>query len=295
MRHVDIKTKIPELLPNPPAWAEFVRLGDLLKLRHEADGTFHHANYESGLLLYALVRHFRPQNILEIGTGRGYGAFCMAWAQEDAGLTGGKIITLDVKGYDEPQTWALDEGHGPNIAQRSLRQVWEAHLPPSWRARVEHRQGFSDVSLRRLLDENNFHPDFVYIDGDHTFTVTRQDLYASFLLVGRPFRILMDDYTPHSHLYGVRRLVDAQLAPIFELEAIYNDRRWYGEPYEHEPLETFDYAQILLDSEKTKVDFEAAFPPARLQATLKASYRWGKSHYRLELALNKVRRWLGQG
>ncbi|HLA43315.1 MAG TPA: hypothetical protein VJZ27_07780, partial [Aggregatilineales bacterium] len=154
MRHIDIKDKIPELLPDEsPDWNRFVRLGNLTKLRDNPDGTFHHANYESGLLLYALVRHFKPRQLLEIGTGRGYGAFCMAMGLRDAGISDGKIITLDIHAYDQQQHWALDDGSGARIEQLSLRQVWERYTDAELRAMIEHRQGFSSGGMENLLGE----------------------------------------------------------------------------------------------------------------------------------------------
>jgi hypothetical protein len=149
MRHVDIKTKIPELLDTPPDWETFVKLGNLLKLRQDPDRSFRHANYASGLLLYALVRHYKPTNILEIGTGRGYGAFCMAMALRDEGIEG-KIITLDMHGYHSPQNWALDDGSGPRFERLSLADIWEKQLDPDLRRRIEHRQGFSTDGMRAL-------------------------------------------------------------------------------------------------------------------------------------------------
>jgi len=293
MRHIDIKDKIPELLPTPPDWGAFLKLGDLLKLRDQADGSFQHANYESGLLLYALVRHFKPTRILEIGTGRGYGAFCMALALRDNGTPDGKIITLDVYNYTQKQHWALDDGGGARVEQLSLQDVWEKHLDADLRAMVEHRQGFSSDGMAALLAAGDFKPQLVYIDGDHTYTITRHDLYAAMLLADRPFRVLMDDYQPRSDLYGVRRLVDSQLDPVFALDAIYNDRRWYGEPYEQVPLNQAPYAQVLLDSEKTKTALDAAFPPAELRRVVVAHRRWAQLSLFFEHTWLNLRKRLG--
>ncbi|MFP4323347.1 MAG: class I SAM-dependent methyltransferase [Anaerolineales bacterium] len=283
MRKIDIKEKIAELGIEHPSWETFMHLGNLLKLRQGSDGDFQHANYESGLLLYGLVRHYRPQAILEIGTGRGYGAFCMAMALRDANLPG-KIMTLDIKGYDEPQTWALDAGQGPSIAARSLREVWETYLETDLRARVEHRQGTSIESMAALLASREFEPDFIYVDGDHTATGTRHDILASMLLARRPFRMLLDDYHLQSdYLFGLRRLIDTMLAPVFDLEAIFADRRWYGETFENIPLAKAPYAQVLLDSEKTLRPMDERFSREKLAAKLKEQRRI----WRLNLLLDE--------
>lgn len=292
MRHVDIKDKIPELVTEYPAWDTFVRLGNLTKLRDQPDGTFRHANYESGLLLYALVKHYKPRQILEIGTGRGYGAFCMAMALRDCGING-KIITLDMKAYTEKQHWPLDDGSGAVIGQYSLKEVWEKYLDANLRALVEPRQGTSVEGLARLLAENTFHPDFIYVDGDHSFVVSRHDVFASLLLAARPFRMLLDDYLPRSRLYGVRKLVETSLEPVFEMEAIYNDRRWYGEADEHTPLTQAATAQVLLDSEKIKQPIDSVLPRERLQKTVQAHRRWWKLSLFTEKGLLGLQKRLG--
>ena len=292
MRHIDIKDKIPELLPDSPNWGLFVRVGDLTKLRGNPDGTFHHANYESGLLLYSLVMKFRPTQILEIGTGRGYGAMCMAMGLRDAGIDG-KIITLDVHAYDQKQEWAIDDGNGPRIENLSLKDVWEKHFDDDLRGRIEHRQGFSSDGMERLLAEGNFHPQLIYIDGDHTYTITRHDLFASMLLAARPFRILMDDYHPRSDLYGVRRLVDDTLEPVFQMDAIHNDQRWHGEARAKLPISESNYAQVLLDSDKTSQDIDAAFPTKKLEHVVKAHRRWGRTSLFMEYGMLNLRKRLG--
>ena len=256
MRHVDIKDKLPELVHEPPDWPTIVRIGDLTKLRARADGSFHRPNFESGLLLQALVRRSRPARILEIGTGRGFSTLCMARALRECGVDG-RILTLDVKGYAEPQPWAIDTGDGARVRPLSLRDVWEAHFEPDLLSRIEHRTATSLRALGELLRNRSFAPQFVYVDGDHSWSVVRHDVYASLLLAEQPFRILLDDYQPRSDLYGVRRVVDEELEPRYELEAIYTDGRWHGERNAERPLEQADSAQVLIGSERARTPFDA--------------------------------------
>ena len=286
MRHVDVKEKVAALGASPPPWGVFRRLGDLTKLRARG-GTFFPVNYESGLLLYALVRHHRPRAVLEIGTGRGFGALCMAMALEDSG-TAGTVITVDTLGPDDAQEWALDDGTGPRVARLSRREVWDRHVEHRLRDRVVQVQGSSFDALRRLIDEGR-EVDFVYIDGDHTHPVVRHDLYASLLLARPPFRILLDDYTPLSHLYGVRRLVDQELDPVFEAEAIHTDGRGEGQPAADTPLEESDQAQVLLDSERVKTPLANAFPREKVARIVRFHQRWPRLLDRLD-ALRSVGR-----
>jgi len=288
MRHCDIKEKIPELLPGGVDWDQIVRFGDLTKLRVDGGGRFHHANYESGLLLYAIVRRFKPRRILEIGTGRGFGAVCMAQALCDEGIDG-CIITVDTIPHDQKQTWPIDDGAGPKVEQLSVQEVWQRYFGPELRDKVEFRHGFSTEAMAQLEDEG-WQPDFVYIDGDHTFASAKHDFFCSLLLARRPFRLLLDDYTPHSNHFGVRRVVDRYVNPFFAAEAIYNDGRWFGEGRENEPIGAQDYAQVLVDSEKMTKPFEKVFPPARVHRIVQHQRRFGWLGAKWESFLAGLRR-----
>ena len=274
MRHVDVKDKVAELVDKRPDWASFVRFGDLTKLRRRTDGTFYRANYESGLLLDSLIRHYRPRHVLEIGTGRGFGALCMSRAMCHSGLEG-RIVSIDVKGYEEPQEWCIDDGAGPRVDRLSLMQVWEKHSPADVRDRIELRQGTSMEVMKALLEQEVFRPDFVYIDGDHTYEGVRHDFWASFLLANRPVRTLLDDYSPRSDRFGVRRLVEEDLEPAVELEAIYTDRRWYGQPEVQTPLAEAEYAQVLFDSQRSRQRLENALPRHRALRIVSRYRRFG--------------------
>ena len=83
MRLLDVRDKVRALGVPHPDWSVFQRIGDLTKLRRDAIRGFHPVNYESGLLLYALVARYRPAAVLEIGTGRGFASLCMAQAMVD--------------------------------------------------------------------------------------------------------------------------------------------------------------------------------------------------------------------
>jgi hypothetical protein len=282
MRHVDVKDKVAELGVNHPEWSVFRRLGDLTKLRATGAG-FQAVNYESGVLLYALVRKHRPRRIVEVGTGRGYGALCMAMALEDAGIDG-QVVTIDARSSDEPQEWAIDDGAGPRVARLSRREVWDRHVESRLCARVRQVHGSSFDALAGVLAEGGPSTDLVYIDGDHTHPVVRHDFYACLLLARPPFRMLLDDYTPLSHLYGVRRLVDDEIAPVFEVEAIHTDGRWHGQAAAAVPLDRSNQAQVLLDSEQTTRPLEEAFPRAKLARIVSVHRRWPRALSKVDQA-----------
>ncbi len=274
MRHVDVKEKVAELVEAAPDWPAFVRLGDLTKLRYNADGTFQRPNFESGPLLHALVRHFRPQTVLEIGTGRGFGAISLAMGLRDAGIPG-RVVTLDVLPHDQPQQWAIDDGRGPRVDSLSRREVWESHVDTALRSRIECRCGDSTTLLDQLIADPSFRADLVYVDADHDWPGVRHDYLASLLVAARPFRILFDDYQPASDLYGVRRLVDDEIARDFDLEAIHTDGRWHDGANAAAPLAESTYAQILLDSEKLRGAPDRVLDSRRVAKRLGRHRRFG--------------------
>jgi hypothetical protein len=282
MREIEVRDKVRELAVVHPDWAEIVRVGNLTKLRRERDGAFRHVNYESGLLLYALVAHHRPDRILEIGTGRGFASLCMARALVDHGLPG-RIITVDVLDADLAVDWAIDEGQGPRVERRSRREVWNAHFAPAVLERIETRVGDSRTALPRLESEG-FRPDLVYIDADHTYSAVSHDFFSCLRLAARPFRMLLDDYTPRSHLYGVRRLVDRLLAPVFDAELIFTEGRWTAAP----GAPRLDQGQVLIDSGRTHGTLEGAYSPAAVSARLFAYRRFPGLCDRMDQVVSRI-------
>jgi hypothetical protein len=289
LRHVDVKDKVAELAVEHPAWEDFVRLGRLTKLRRLPDGRFAEVNFESGLLLYALAMKYRPRSVLEIGTGRGFGALCLATALRDLGGEG-RVVTVDVNSYEQPIDWAIDDGTGPRVASLSMKDVWERHVDAAVRGLVEPRSGPS-VEVLRALRAEGFRADLVYIDGDHTYPGVRHDLYASLLVSARPFRMLIDDYTPGSDVFGVRRLVDEDLAPVFEAEAIHTEGRWEGGELCGEPLSQSFSAHVWIDSERTRQPIDPLL--ARAAGIVERHRRWGGALRGWDRATRALRRRLG--
>lgn len=114
-------------------------------------GCFFRPNYERGMLIYSLVRHYKVKTYLEIGFGRGYSAFCAAKAMEEDGIDG-KIVTID-----------------PNFDRNHL-QILSKIFPKSWFEKIEFLQARSEDALPTL---DKF--DMIYIDGDHTYEAVKKD------------------------------------------------------------------------------------------------------------------------
>lgn len=198
--------------PTPDVEPAFTRLAALTALRRAASGEFFVSNYRRAHLLYTLIRRHRPDAVLEIGTGRGYGALAMAMAATDADLPT-RIFTVDMLPPSQAQNWALDEGDGPLVAERSINEVWR-QLPSAWTARIAFLTGSSVTAMQRFLADNaNPLVDFAFIDGGHDYWTVRHDVLAALLAArGRSITVLLDDY---GGVQGedVRRLVDHTLAP----------------------------------------------------------------------------------
>ncbi len=221
---MDVKDKVIELGVELPAIESFWKIGDLTALRHEETHGFYRSNYERGLLLYSLVSKYRPRVILEYGTGRGYGALCMARALADNGIDG-RVYTIDLRHYDEKQAWAIDYGYGPRVEELSLSDIWPQHAPVEWLDRIQRLNGRSVEVMKRWKSEGLPKVEFAFIDGGHDYLGVKHDFYSMLNVAAQSFRILFDDYVDKPG-FGVCKLIDEEVAPVVQAELIWSDGRW---------------------------------------------------------------------
>lgn len=161
MKQTHIKVKLEELgFPvENLSLGDFDAIGEFTAKKNRNPGSelykkvgcFFRPNYERGLLIYSLIRHYKVKSYLEIGFGRGYSAFCAAKAMEEDGLDG-KIITID-----------------PNFDKNHLQNLSKI-FPKSWFEKIEFVQARSEDALPKL---DSF--DMIYIDGDHTYEAVKKD------------------------------------------------------------------------------------------------------------------------
>ncbi len=71
MQTTDIRYFIKSLEITVPDDKEFLKLSKSTPMYPENE-ELHSINYERGILLYALIAKYKPQNVLEIGTAKGY-------------------------------------------------------------------------------------------------------------------------------------------------------------------------------------------------------------------------------
>jgi predicted O-methyltransferase YrrM len=230
IKRVHIKDKLNELGVN---WkdlklGDFDQIGEVTAKKkrdpsselYKSVGAFFRPNYERGILIYSLIKHYNIKSFLEIGFGRGYGTMCAALAMSENG--GGKIVSID-----------------PNFDQDFLNQLGQL-FPQQWFKMIQFVQGKSQDYLPTT--EEKF--DFIYIDGDHTYAATKRDWE---LCKDRYNKILLfDDY----HLPGkvqkdiecsnlIDQIEDESKELIIQDRRIFLDDRGYTD-------DQIDYGQVLL-------------------------------------------------
>lgn len=192
-RALDAEVFLARLAVTVPPLDTFRPLADLTALRRAADGTYYESNYERGRLLYALVAARRPSNILEFGTGRGFGALSMARALVELGLPG-RVLTVDLVPPTRRSEWAFRIDGMPRTKTWSRAAFWEAHVPLAWRERVVSLTGRSRDVVRRWTVRGLPSIELAFVDGGHDFDTAVHDLSAACRLAGDRLGILADDY-----------------------------------------------------------------------------------------------------
>lgn len=269
METVDVRKKIKDLNIDLPPAETFWKIGDLTALRQDSTGNFYRSNYERGLLLYSLVVSHRPSTILEFGTGRGYGALCMAQAMCEAGIDG-KIYSIDIRRYDEKQPWAIDYGNGPRMEMLSLADVWTQHCPSEWADRIVRLNGLSVDVMKRWKSRGLPSPEFAFIDGSHDYDSVKHDFFSMLHVASSSFRVVFDDYA-HKQGFGVCQFIDSEIEEIFQTELVLTDRRWN----EKDNLQTEDpdHGMVFLDSDRALESWRNIFPDTLVDNYLKTHRR----------------------
>ena len=184
---------------NPSREERVLRIGNLTGLREES-GKFRRANFERGLLLDSIFCSLRPREILELGTGRGLGAFVLAAAAKENVCTA-RITTLDVLPADAKQHWPIETSSGREVRHASRREVWNEHFSADLRDMVTEVCGTTTELLPVFLKQGRKF-DFVFIDAGHDLFNVVHDLCYSAMLLSEGGWILMDDFAPASE-YGL--------------------------------------------------------------------------------------------
>ena len=203
MQLTNIKSFIKSLEITVPDDKEFLKLSKLTPM-YSDNVEAHGINYERGILLYALIAKYKPQNVLEIGTAKGYSTLCMAWAMHDHNIPG-TIYTIDP---------ALNTKFEINIDNKidtlTTPKLWEQVAPSEWISKIKPLAGYSG----EIMNKHKFPKiDFAYIDGHHVYEAVEHDFYAFLKISSDNFRILFDDYALSD---GVTNFIDNDVSKNFD-------------------------------------------------------------------------------
>ena len=144
-------------------------------------------------MLYSLITAIKPRNVLEFGTGRGYGALSMARAILDSNLDS-HIYSIDFRLFDETQAWPVDYGTGPKVDKTSLKQVWTKYFPSELISKITLLNGTSETIIKDWHAKNLPAPDFAFIDGGHDYNTVKSDTINVIQHIKKPGWIFWHDY-----------------------------------------------------------------------------------------------------
>ena len=197
---------------------DFWAIGNATSLSKETNGE--KLNFHRGLLLYALINLLKPKSILEIGTGGGFTALCMAKALTDFKIPG-TIYTIDRVGHDEKilRFYQLPTDEKPHEDKISNKEIWNSVAPSEWTDKIVTLQGYSGVVLDKPIFKNI---DFCYIDGNHAYEGVKHDFFSLLKISSNSFSVLFDDYMDRD-FYGVKKFIDKEVDTHFLLKLIKTD------------------------------------------------------------------------
>lgn len=217
---IKVREYISQTFPEGGAdtWTELEEIAKLTALRRDRNGVYFISNLWRGPMLYSLVRKIKPRVIVELGTGRGYGAFSMAKGLVDGGLDG-KLYTVDRTPSSTSMEWPYVNKDQENVtANSSLDVFWKANLPEELNERIEFRRG-DTASVHELLADQAGNIDLVFIDSDHTYNGVALDFLSTHSISAKNAVFVFDDYSAASG-YGIRKLVNGDLSGIYSADVI---------------------------------------------------------------------------
>jgi hypothetical protein len=161
----------------------------------------------------------KPKNILEIGTAQGFSTLCMAWAMNDFKIDG-NIHTIDYINHDHEFLHYYKESEQISQKITTRRKLWKEFAEPTWVEKIHIITGYAG----QVIDKAKLPKiDFFYIDGPHFYSGVKHDFLSSLLMSSSNPTFLMDDYIDRPY-FGVKKLIDKEIADVFSVDLIKNDR-----------------------------------------------------------------------
>ncbi|WP_268544243.1 O-methyltransferase [Candidatus Nitrosotenuis cloacae] len=275
METTDIRSFIKSLGVAVPDDEEFLKLSKLTPMYPE-NKELYIINYERGMLLYSIVAKYKPLNILEIGTAKGYSALCMAWAMDDYDIPG-TIHTIDPT-LDTKFEIVIDG----KVNILSAPQLWDKIASDRWLSKIKPFSGYSG----EVVDKFKFPKiDFAYIDGHHVFEAVEHDFYAFLDIASDNFRVLFDDYALSD---GVTKLIDDNVSKNFDGVLIKTNLK---QQYEQLGLENSSkhnlfHAMCWFEQASLKKPLHQVYPKDKIDHVLK-KYRRFEKRWMLRQKINQ--------
>lgn len=219
---------------------------------------------------YDLVRNFKPQTIVELGTHLGCSLFSLSQAVYD-----GKLKTR----LDAIDTWQGDKHsslYGENILSR-VQEIKKACYP---KVHINLIRKTFDEAVKDYPDDSI---DLLHIDGLHTYKAVRRDYITWLPKVKQNGIILLHDTSVRKWGFGIYRLFDQiknnfktiEFTHSYGLGIIFKDRRAFTK------IEKFiPYLQYHYSSTANKAQSEWDL---RKQSLLIAKYKKQIEDYKTQL------------
>jgi predicted O-methyltransferase YrrM len=205
--------------PNPIIFEKLVN--DLSFYVDEA-GEIGNVNYERGILLYGLIKKFKPKNILEFGTAKGFGTMSMAYAVHENN-NNGKIFTIDLTGHTESIEHVRKVLGSHEKSKTTRKNLWIDTVPTEWSDSVKFIHGHSGTIVKQ---HDLPKIDFFYIDASHFYEAVKNDFFISLLLSNDVSIFVFDDYIDLKD-FGVKKIIDNEISKYVNVTLIKTDKTNY--------------------------------------------------------------------
>ena len=254
----------------------FEKLVNDLAYYKSGENNFENENYERGYLLYALVKKFKPQNILEFGTALGFGTAAMAYGINENNNQG-KIYTIDYLKQNESIHHVRMIDGSPKEEDTTRKKLLEETIPKKCLDSITFLEGYSD----KIFQKHKFPKiDFFYIDAGHFYEAVKHDFFISVLLSNQSSIFLLDDYIDKKD-FGIKKLIDNELSKFIEITLIKTDKE--NQHIKNNDIKT-DYGMCFFKINQEKILQE--FGEENIKLFLK-KYRGFERRYSIRKQLNK--------
>jgi len=254
----------------------FEKLVNDLAYYKSGENDFRNENYERGHLLYALVKKFKPKNILEFGTAHGFGTSAMAYAMNENNNEG-KIYTIDYLKQNESINHVRKAENSIEEENTTREKLLKDTIPKKWLNSITFLEGYSD----KIFQKHKFPKiDFFYIDAGHFYEAVKHDFFISILLSNQSSIFLLDDYIDKKD-FGIKKLIDNELSKFIEITLIKTDK---GNQHIKNNNIKMDYGMCFFKINQEKILQE--FGEENIKLFLK-KYRRFEKRYSIRKQLNK--------